>query len=659
MLGLLWLIPAFPLAGFVLLALAGSRLSRRGVALVGVGSVGLSALAAFLVGGSFLLSPPAGGATTQTLWSWIDVVGFHAEIALRLDALSLIMVLVVTFVGSLIHLYSAEFMMDEEGYSRFFAYMNLFVGAMLILLLADNLLLLYLGWEGVGLCSYLLIGFWYRKPENGRAARKAFIVTRVGDAAMAVGLFLLFTQLGTLQIQELMQRASAQWQAGSGLAVAAAALLLGGAVGKSAQLPLQTWLPDAMAGPSPVSALIHAATMVTAGVYLIARTNVLFSLAPSVMLAVAIIGALTLLLAGFSALVQRDIKRVLAYSTISQIGYMFLALGVGAWSAAIFHFMTHAVFKALLFLGAGTIIISLHHEHDMFKMGGLRREMPTTFWTFLIGSASLAAIPLVTAGFYSKDQILWLAWSSSAGSPWLWAAGLIGALLTSLYTFRMVFLAFYGERHALVRELSPLPVLGIRIRLPLVVLAVLSVMGGLVDLPHTLGNLPFLSDFLHQVLPAAHVASEGLGTELLFQVIAGVVSLAGVYAAYLLILRRRRVVERWARSPLGSFLHRLWFAGWGFDWLYDTLLVRPYAWCAQANRHDIIDSFYETVVARPYRWLARINRDDAIDLVFTGLARLATALHDLLSRTQKGRVRWYAAAITLGAAIAIALVVLL
>jgi NADH-quinone oxidoreductase subunit L len=659
MLGLLWLIPAFPLAGFVLLALAGSRLSRRGVALVGVGSVGLSALAAFLVGGSFLLSPPAGGATTQTLWSWIDVVGFHAEIALRLDALSLIMVLVVTFVGSLIHLYSAEFMMDEEGYSRFFAYMNLFVGAMLILLLADNLLLLYLGWEGVGLCSYLLIGFWYRKPENGRAARKAFIVTRVGDAAMAVGLFLLFTQLGTLQIQELMQRASAQWQVGSGLAVAAAALLLGGAVGKSAQLPLQTWLPDAMAGPSPVSALIHAATMVTAGVYLIARTNVLFSLAPSVMLAVAIIGALTLLLAGFSALVQRDIKRVLAYSTISQIGYMFLALGVGAWSSAIFHFMTHAFFKALLFLGAGTIIISLHHEHDMFKMGGLRREMPTSFWTFLIGSASLAAIPLVTAGFYSKDQILWLAWSSSAGSPWLWAAGLIGALLTSLYTFRMVFLAFYGERHALVRELSPLPVLGIRIRLPLVVLAVLSVMGGLVDLPHTLGNLPFLSDFLHQVLPAAHVASEGLGTELLFQVIAGVVSLAGVYAAYLLILRRRRVVERWARSPLGSFLHRLWFAGWGFDWLYDTLLVRPYAWCAQANRHDIIDSFYETVVARPYRWLARINRDDAIDLVFTGLARLATALHDLLSRTQKGRVRWYAATITLGAAIAIALVVLL
>jgi NADH-quinone oxidoreductase subunit L len=506
---------------------------------------------------------------------------------------------------------------------------------MLTLVLADNLLLLYLGWEGVGLCSYLLIGFWYREPENGRAARKAFIVTRVGDAAMAVGLFLLFAQLGTLQIQELMQRAPAQWAVDSGAAIAAAALLLGGAVGKSAQLPLQTWLPDAMAGPSPVSALIHAATMVTAGVYLIARTNVLFSLAPSVMSAVAIVGALTLLLAGFSALTQRDIKRVLAYSTISQIGYMFLALGVGAWSAAIFHFMTHAFFKALLFLGAGTIIIRLHHEHDMFKMGGLRREMPTTFWTFLIGSASLAAIPLLTAGFYSKDQILWSAWSSSAGSPWLWAAGLVGALLTSLYTFRMVFLTFYGEREPLVQELSPVPRLGVRVRLPLVVLAVLSVVGGLVDLPRTLGNLPLLSDFLHSVLPAANMAAEGVGTELLFQVIAGAVSLGGVYLAYLLILRRRQVVEGWTASPLGSALHRLWFAGWGFDWLYDTLFVRPYVWIARTNRRDVVDLFYE------------------------GLARLAEVLHGLLSRTQTGRVRWYAAGIALGAVVVIALAVLL
>jgi NADH-quinone oxidoreductase subunit L len=635
MLALLWLIPALPLAGFLVLALGGSRLPQRGVALVGAGSVGLSALLAFLVSGSFLVSPPTGQAETQLLWAWIDLAGFRPEIAFRLDALSLVMILVVTLVGFLIHLYSVDFMIAEEGYSRFFAYMNLFVGAMLVLVLADNLLLLYLGWEGVGLCSYLLIGFWYREPENGRAARKAFLVTRVGDVAMAVGLFLLFTQLGTLQIQDLMQRASEQWAVGAGAAIAAAALLLGGAMGKSAQLPLQTWLPDAMAGPSPVSALIHAATMVTAGVYLIARMNVLFTLAPAVMLGVAIIGALTLLLAGCSALVQRDIKRVLAYSTISQIGYMFLALGVGAWSAGIFHFMTHAFFKALLFLGAGTIIIRLHHEHDMFKMGGLRRELPTTFWTFLIGSASLSALPLVTAGFYSKDKILWAAWSSENGSPWLWAAALVGALLTSLYTFRMVFLTFYRPRQPLVQELSPLPRLGVRIRLPLIILAILSLVGGYVELPRTLGDLPLLSDLLQPVLPVAQATRAGLPTEWLLQVIAAVVSLGGVYVAYLLILPRRQTLERWTRSRWGAFLHQLWFAGWGFDGLYETLFVRPYV------------------------WLARSNQRDVVDLLYVALGRCAQALHGLLSRTQTGRLRWYAAGIALGAVAVIALAVFL
>ena len=298
--------------------------------------------------------------------------------------------------------------------------MNLFVASMLMLLLGNNLLLLYLGWEGVGLCSYLLIGFWYRDPANGRAARKAFILTRVGDTAMSIGLYLLFTQLGTLEIQDLMQRASAQWPSGSTYAVAAAFLLLGGAIGKSAQLPLQVWLPDAMAGPTPVSALLHAATMVTAGVYLIARTHVLFSLAPSAQLAVAVVGACTLLLAGFSALAQHDIKRILAYSTVSQIGYMFLALGVGAWQAAMFHFVTHAFFKALLFLGAGVIINALDDEHSIFRMGGLRKELPVTFWTFLIAGCSLAGLPFVTAGFFSKDLIIWDAWSAP-----IWTSGVL------------------------------------------------------------------------------------------------------------------------------------------------------------------------------------------------------------------------------------------
>ena len=313
------------------------------------------------------------------VWEWINAGNLKVDISFSLDALSLVFCFVITFVGFLIHLYSIGFMAKDEGFTRFFAYMNLFVGSMLVLVLADNILLMYLGWEGVGLCSYLLIGFWYKEPQNGYAARKAFIITRIGDTAMIIGIFILFLNFGTVNINELMQQASAKWAAGSSIAVLTAALLLGGALGKSAQLPLQTWLPDAMAGPSPVSALIHAATMVTAGVYLIARTHVLFSLAPVIQSAIAIIGALTLLLAGFSALAQHDLKRILAYSTISQIGYMFLALGVGAWSAAVFHFMIHAFFKALLFLGAGVVILVLDEEHDIFKMGGLRKKMPVVF----------------------------------------------------------------------------------------------------------------------------------------------------------------------------------------------------------------------------------------------------------------------------------------
>lgn len=630
MLEWLWLIPALPFAGYAVLALAGARLSRAIVASVGVGSVGLSALIALVAAFGFITSPPSNHVYSQTLWTWISVGNFTPKIAFYLDPLSLVMTLVITFVSFLIHLYSSQFMIDDAGYSRFFAYMNLFVGSMLTLVLADNLLLLYLGWEGVGLCSYLLIGFWYQGPANGRAARKAFIVTRIGDTAFAIGLFLLFTQLGTLEIQEVMQRAAQQWTVSSSLAVAAAALLLGGAVGKSAQLPLQTWLPDAMAGPTPVSALIHAATMVTAGVYLIARTHVLFSLAPAVQLTVAVIGAATLLLAGFSALSQRDIKRVLAYSTISQIGYMFLALGVGAWSAAIFHLMTHAFFKALLFLAAGVVILAMHEEHDMSKMGGLRRRLPVTFWTFLIGAASLSALPLVTAGFFSKDLILWSAWSSSSGSTWLWVAGLVGALLTSLYTFRMVFLTFFGEaKHEVIY--AP----GIRMRLPLIVLAVLSLVGGFVELPHTLGDRPLFSEFMGSALPALDYVRGDPRTELALQIIAAVVSISGIYLAYLFFLRRRAKAEGFARSTLGAALDRFWFGGWGFDWLYHKLFVNPYVWLARANKDDFIDSIYGRV------------------------AKLNEVLYRALSWTETGKVRWYMAGIAFGAIVAIAIAVFL
>jgi NADH-quinone oxidoreductase subunit L len=623
MLGLLWLVPALPFAGFLILVLFGPRLARRASALVGVGSVALSFIVSVLVGLGFA----AGGGQPyrQVLWTWMQVDNFNPAIGFYLDQMSLLFILVVTFVGALIHLYSVEYMADDESFSRFFAYMNLFVGSMLTLVLADNLLLLYLGWEGVGLCSYLLIGFWYTDPYNGYAARKAFVVTRVGDTAMAIGLFILFTNLGTLTIQDMLAKAHGSWAVGSGLAVAAAALLLGGAVGKSAQLPLQTWLPDAMAGPTPTSALIHAATMVTAGVYLIARTNVIFTLAPSIMLLVAIIGALTLLIAGASALVQTDIKRSLAYSTVSQIGYMFLALGVGAWSAGIFHFMTHAFFKALLFLGAGAVILAVHHEQDMFKMGGLRRELPLVFWTFLIGAASLAALPLVTAGFYSKDLIIFDSFAAQGGSFWLWLASLVGAFLTTIYAFRMVFLTFYGQPKW--EHLAHRP--GLAVKIPLVVLAVLSIVGGFFEIPRV---LPLFTNYLAPALPPTALDPAREGLELVLTLISAVLTLGGIYLAYRLYGRPgARLATAPPQTALAQFLRR----GWDFDRLYGTLFVRPLVWFAHADKSDLVD------------WIYR------------GIAALNARLSRLLSTTVTGRLRWYAATIVGGAIILIALAVIL
>ena len=618
MISFLWLIPALPFASALILVLIGSRLSKRWAASLGVGSIGLSAVITILVAVSFFLAPPTGNSYTQLLWSWINVDGFRPRIGLYLDSLSLVMLLVVTFVGFLIHVYSAEFMIEDDGYSRFFAYMNLFVASMLTLLLASNLLLLYLGWEGVGLCSYLLIGFWYRDPANGRAARKAFIVTRVGDTAMSLGLFLLFTHLGTLEIQDLMQRASAHWTTGSFYAVTSALLLVGGAVGKSAQLPLQVWLPDAMAGPTPVSALLHAATMVTAGVYLIARTHVLFSLAPPAQLAVAVVGACTLLLAGCSALTQHDIKRILAYSTVSQIGYMFLALGVGAWQAAMFHFVTHAFFKALLFLGAGVIINAVDDEHSIFRMGGLRKELPITFWTFLIAGCSLAGLPFLTAGFFSKDLIIWDAWSAENGHPALWIAGIAGALLTSLYTFRMIFRVFFGPLGLPVTK-RPRSAMTI----PLVILGFLSIVGGYLKQP--------LLDFLRSALPSTVEAHAGAMTELRSEAIAGVIFLIGLYFAYLFHLQKRNLADALVANPIGRTLHD-WFADWGFDWIYDKVFVQPFIWASEINKGDFIDAFYGGVA-----WLTQWSYRE-------------------LSGTETGRVRWYAAGMAAGSVLFIAVV---
>ncbi|OHD71407.1 MAG: NADH-quinone oxidoreductase subunit L [Spirochaetes bacterium RBG_16_49_21] len=627
---LVWIIPALPLAGFLTLAFFGRRLARPAVAWIGAGSVGLSAAAASVLAAAFMVNPPAGSSYTLTLWTWMSVGGFAPQISFYLDPLSIVFVLIITFVGFLIHLYSVEFMADDEGYSRFFAYMNLFIGSMLILVLAGDLLLLYLGWEGVGLCSYLLIGFWYRDPKNGLAARKAFIMTRVGDTAMAIGLFLLLKSFGTLNVQDLMAAASGQWSRGSALAAVSAALLLGGALGKSAQLPLQTWLPDAMAGPTPVSALIHAATMVTAGVYLIGRTHALFELAPVVMNAVAVIGAATLLVAGLSALAQTDIKRVLAYSTISQIGYMFLALGVGAWSAAIFHFVTHAFFKALLFLGAGAVILALDDEHDMTKMGGLRKKLPLVFWSFMAGAASLSALPLVSAGFYSKEMILWRSFVGWSGNPLLWAAGLAGAFITALYTFRMVFITFFGQPKSDVHRVP-----GWRMNLPLLVLACLSVAGGFVETPDTLGNVRIFSGFLRSVFQALPVRESLAGLELSLQIPAALAPLLGLLAAYLFYMTIPANGRRFSPAARGSRLRRFFFSGWGFDWLYDKLFVLPFIFAARKNRNDVADM---------------VNR---------GIAAISLSANRGLSWTQSGMLRWYAIGIAAGAIIMIGLAVVL
>ena len=628
MLHWLWLVPALPFAGFVLLFVTGGRLPARATAVIGAGSTGIAAALALAIAHSFLTTLPA-APYGEVLWRWVGVGPLDIGVGLRLDALSLIMMLVVTFVGFLIHLYSTEFMAGDDGYGRFFCYLNLFVAAMLLLVLADNLLLLYAGWEGVGLCSYLLIGFWYRDPANGRAARKAFIVTRIGDAALLVGLLLLFSQLGTLAIAPLLARAAHLWPAGSTLPTLTAALLLGGAIGKSAQFPLQVWLPDAMAGPTPVSALIHAATMVTAGVYLIARMHALYELAPAVQLAVAAIGAATLLLSAAAALNQHDFKRILAYSTISQIGYMFLGLGVGAWTAAIFHLMTHAFFKALLFLAAGAVMMRTGNEHDIFRLGGLRQRLPLAFWTFLAGAASLAALPVVTAGFFSKDMILWGVWNAGGGAlRILWIAGVVGAFLTALYIFRAVFVVFFGETHT-----QPSGRYGAAVAIPLVTLAVLALIAGWLNTPAGFGRVSLFSQFLAPVLPEQQAVAAAPQMEWLAMGVTSACVLLGVAVAWLTYGYRPATVRGVVRGRTMRAVSRFLLAGWGFDALYERVLVRPFLWIAHINRNDFIDAIYRGVIA------------------------LAQSAHALLSRSESGRMRWYAGWIAAGslAALAVAL----
>ncbi|APE99785.1 TPA: NADH-quinone oxidoreductase subunit L [Pseudomonas putida] len=611
---LLFLTFVFPLVGFLLLSFSRGRFSENLSALIGVGSVGLSAATAAYVIWQFNVAPPEGGAYSQLLWQWMSVDGFAPNFTLYLDGLSVTMLGVVTGVGFLIHLFASWYMRGEAGYSRFFSYTNLFIASMLFLILGDNLLFIYFGWEGVGLCSYLLIGFYYSNRNNGNAALKAFIVTRIGDVFMAIGLFILFAQLGTLNVQELLVLAPQKFQAGDTWMVLATLMLLGGAVGKSAQLPLQTWLADAMAGPTPVSALIHAATMVTAGVYLIARTNGLFLLAPDILHLVGVVGGVTLVLAGFAALVQTDIKRILAYSTMSQIGYMFLALGVGAWDAAIFHLMTHAFFKALLFLASGAVIVACHHEQNIFKMGGLWKKLPLAYASFVVGGAALAALPIVTVGFYSKDEILWEAFAS--GNTGLLYAGLVGAFMTSLYTFRLIFIAFHGEAKTEAHAGH-----GISHWLPLGVLIVLSTAVGAWIHPPLAGVLPE---------SAGHAGGEAKHA---LEITSGAIAIAGILLSALLFLGKRTFVSAVANSGIGRVLSAWWFAAWGFDWIYDKLFVKPYL------------------------LISHILRKDPVDRTIGLIPRMARGGHVAMSKTETGQLRWYTASIAVGAVLVLGAVV--
>ena len=610
----LYLTVLFPLIGFVLLAAGRNKLPENVAAIIGVGSVGLSALFALIAGLAFTSS----GKTffVQHLWTWFSVGGFEPGISLHLDGLSLLMTGMVTGVGFLIHIFASWYMRGEEDYARFFSYFNLFVASMLLLVLGDNLALLFLGWEGVGLCSYLLIGYYYQNPANGFAAIKAFTVTRVGDVFLLIALFLIYQQFGTLNIAEVVAAAPTVMTKSSSLTIWTALMLFLGAAGKSAQIPLQTWLADAMAGPTPVSALIHAATMVTAGVYLCCRMFSVFELAPEVMLFISITGAVTLLVAGFAALVQTDIKRILAYSTMSQLGYMFMAVGAEAYQAGLFHMLTHAFFKALLFLSSGAVILAYHHEQNIFKMGGLFYKNKFLFACFAIGGGALAAIPFVTIGFFSKDAILgavWVQGESIAVYNSLYWVGVAGAFLTSIYTFRLIWVVFFGKENTPYHAIKGITFWG-----PLAILAVLSTFVGAalkapVESILNAAKIPafVIPEALEHGMHSAEYTAVGIA---LVGLVIGVVLFAFAYSA----------VKGFAKTSLGAGLANICRNALGFDALYDIVFVKPYL------------------------LIAKILGRDPIDRLWLVLPALVKGGHSFTSSRQTGSLRDYASSMALG-----------
>ncbi len=629
MLDYVWLILLFPLTGVLINAILGRWLSRRVVAIIASLAVAASFVVAALVFYELLRLPAAADDEGRTqiiipLFTWIVAGDFVVEAGILLDELSILMTLVVTGVSTLIHIYSAGYMDGDEYYHRYFTWLNLFVFMMLILVLADGFVTMYVGWEGVGLCSYLLIGYWFEKEAAASAGKKAFIVNRVGDFGLALGIMLIFATFGSVAFQDVLPAAGTLLP---GMATTIALLLFLGAIAKSAQIPLHVWLPDAMEGPTPVSALIHAATMVTAGVYLMVRCYAIFEASPSALVWVTWVGALTAFFAATVAVVQKDFKRILAYSTISQLGFMFVGVGVGAYVASIFHLTTHAFFKALLFLCAGSVMHALAGELDIFKMGGLRKKMPWTFGAFLAGSLALAGVPLFS-GFFSKDMILLRTFEH--GSALLWLLEVVTAGLTAFYAFRLLFVAFYGrtrldkKTEAGAHESPPVMVV------PMVILAALAVGAGYIGLPKIVGLGTAIEQFLQPVLVDAHLyeSAEGGAILELGLMMASVVAVTiGFFLAYLFYIRRWGLAARATNSA---------------RWLYDVVYNSYY-----------VDEAYVEVIVKPLRTLADLLADvveiRTIDGLVNGLARFVGLLGQGLRRLQTGLVRNYALVMLAGA----------
>lgn len=641
----IYLVPLFPLIGVLLNGLLLGRLPKPLVSLIGCGTVGLSLITSILLFLDLTKLDPAARLLHQTLFTWIPSGDFQVNVAFLLDPLSAVMILVVTGVGFLIHVYSTGYMAHDPGYGRFFTYLNLFTFSMLTLVLADNFLLLFVGWEGVGLCSYLLIGFWFQKQSASDAGKKAFIVNRIGDFGFLLGVFIIFWNIGSLDFLTVSEKAPMIFTMGGGLITAACLLLFLGATGKSAQIPLYVWLPDAMEGPTPVSALIHAATMVTAGVYMLARSSALFVLAPDALLVVAIIGAATAFFAATIGLAQNDIKRVLAYSTVSQLGYMFLACGVAAFGAGIFHLMTHAFFKALLFLGAGSVIHAMSDEQDMRHMGGLRKHLPITYLTMLLATLAISGIPGFS-GFFSKDEILWQSFSSSNGHWLFWVIGVATAGITAFYMFRLIYLTFHGKERISTHARKHLHESPKAMTIPLIVLAVLSVIGGWVGIPHIFfGATNLFEHWLDPVIAKvgggeeahalASTGGHGAGMEWGLMGVSVLLVIVAILTSRYFYNQNLNAATTWQKR----------FAG-----LHKTLLNKYY-----------VDEIYSAVVIRPVvagsMFLWKIFDVLIIDGFVNGLATITSDASELLKFAQSGKLRVYVTIFLTGVVLLIGLVV--